>query len=65
MELAVRANFGDIRCRKWSCQCRRQDKTVDYIKNQEAHHRKMTFQEEFQALFKKHRVAYEEHYLWE
>jgi putative transposase len=41
------------------------DKTIDYIKNQEKHHRKMTFQEEFLALLKKHRIAYDERYLWE
>ena len=41
------------------------DKTVEYIKSQEEHHRKMTFQEEFLALLKKHRVAFDERYLWE
>ncbi len=41
------------------------DRTIQYIKNQEAHHRKMTFQEEFLALLKKHRIAYDARYLWE
>ena len=41
------------------------DKIVRYIENQEAHHRKMTFQEEFVALLKKHGLAYDERYLWE
>ena len=36
-----------------------------YINGQEEHHRKMTFQEEFLALLKKHRIAYDERYLWE
>jgi REP element-mobilizing transposase RayT len=40
------------------------DKTVEYIKGQEAHHRKMTFQEEFLALLKKHRIEYDDRYLW-
>ena len=40
------------------------DKTIQYIKGQEAHHRKMTFQEEFLALLKKHRIEYDERYLW-
>ena len=39
-------------------------KTIEYIKGQEAHHRKMTFQEEFLALLKKHRIEYDERYLW-
>jgi len=40
------------------------DKTIEYIKGQEEHHRKMTFQEEFLALLKKHRIEYDERYLW-
>ncbi len=41
------------------------DKTIEYIKNQEEHHRRMTFKEEFLALLKKHQIAYDERYLWE
>jgi REP element-mobilizing transposase RayT len=41
------------------------DKTIHYIKNQEPHHRKMTFQEEFVALLRKHNIPYDEKYLWE
>ena len=40
------------------------DKTIQYIKGQEPHHRKMTFQEEFLELLKKHRIEYDERYLW-
>ena len=40
------------------------DKTIAYIKGQAEHHRKMTFQEEFLALLKKHRIEYDERYLW-
>src|SRR5947208_10148235 len=38
------------------------DKTIQYIEKQEEHHRKMTFQEEFLALLKKHHIAYDERY---
>lgn len=41
------------------------DRTIEYINNQETHHRKVTFQEEFIALLKKHRIKYDEKYLWE
>ena len=41
------------------------DRTIQYIKDQEKHHQKMTFQEEFLAFLKKHRIAYDERYLWE
>jgi putative transposase len=40
------------------------DKTIEYIKGQKAHHHKMTFQDEFVALLKKHRIEYDERYLW-
>jgi putative transposase len=36
-----------------------------YIKNQRQHHRKRSFQEEFSMLLKKHRIKYDERYLWD
>jgi len=41
------------------------DTIIQYIKDQKEHHRQMTFQEEFIALLKKHRVEYDERYLWD
>jgi putative transposase len=41
------------------------DKTIQYIQRQAEHHRKMTFQEEFLALLKRHGITYDERYLWE
>ena len=35
-----------------------------YIARQEEHHRKMTFQEEFILLLKRHGVEYDERYVW-
>ena len=40
------------------------DKIVAYIRAQPEHHRKMTFQEEFLMLLKKHKVQYDERHLW-
>ena len=40
------------------------DKIIEYIKGQEEHHRRVTFQEEFRALLEKHRIEYDERYLW-
>ncbi len=37
----------------------------DYIRNQEAHHRSMSFQEEFLALLRKHGVEFDERYVFE
>ncbi len=36
-----------------------------YISNQEEHHRKISFQEEFLAFLKKHEIEFDERYLWE
>ena len=41
------------------------DGIINYIETQEEHHRKMSFQEEFLALLKKHRIEYDDRYLWE
>jgi REP element-mobilizing transposase RayT len=36
-----------------------------YIANQEEHHKKHSFQEEFVAFLKKNHVAYDERYIWD
>jgi len=41
------------------------DNILRYIQGQEEHHRQMTFQEEFLALLKKHRIEYDDRYLWD
>ena len=41
------------------------DKVVEYIANQEAHHKKMSFQTELLALLKKHKIEFDERYLWD
>ena len=38
---------------------------VDYIRNQEEHHRKNNYQEEFLALLRQHGVEYDERYVWD
>ena len=37
----------------------------DYIAEQEAHHRKATFQEEFRALLRRFEIALDERYVWD
>ena len=36
-----------------------------YIQNQEQHHRKVSFQEEYRAFLTKHRVTWDERYVWD
>jgi putative transposase len=38
--------------------------TIDYIENQEEHHKNRTFEKEYIALLKKHGVEYDERFLW-
>ncbi len=41
------------------------DALVQYIRNQEEHHRKATFQEEFRKFLEKYRITYDEKYVWD
>jgi putative transposase len=68
----VHETFPDQRLFAWQAEygaftvsASRVDSVVEYIKGQEAHHQKQTFQEEFLALLKRHRVEYDERYLWD
>lgn len=36
-----------------------------YISNQEEHHRKVSFQEEFRAFLKRHQIEFDERYVWD
>lgn len=36
-----------------------------YILNQEAHHKKRTFQDEYRAYLEKHCMEYDERYVWD
>jgi REP-associated tyrosine transposase len=38
---------------------------VGYIRDQDQHHRRVSFQEEFVALLKRHGISYDERYIWE
>jgi putative transposase len=40
------------------------DKIIAYIKSQEEHHRKISFQDEFRMLLEKHQIEYDPKYLW-
>jgi REP element-mobilizing transposase RayT len=41
----------------------RKDALINYIKNQEEHHRKKTFREEYLELLKEHGIEFDEKYL--
>ena len=36
-----------------------------YIVNQPEHHKKFSYQEEIREIFKRHRVAFDERYVWD
>ena len=40
------------------------DRTLDYVRKQPEHHQKRTFEEEFLALLRKHRIDYDPRYIW-
>ena len=37
----------------------------EYIRSQEEHHRKITFQDELRGLFDRHQIKYDERYVWD
>jgi putative transposase len=39
------------------------DRLIEYVKNQEEHHQKVTFKEEYIALLKEHEIEFDEKYL--
>jgi putative transposase len=41
------------------------DQVKAYIRNQEAHHRQATFQEEFRQFLTKYQIEYDERHVWE
>ena len=41
------------------------DRVRTYIANQEAHHQKMGFQDEFRRLLGRHKIEYDEEYVWD
>jgi len=41
------------------------DAVKDYIEHQQEHHRKMTFQDELRAFFKKYEMEFDERYVWD
>ena len=41
------------------------DEVKRYILNQETHHRRMTFQDEFRELCRRHGLELDEHYAWD
>ena len=41
------------------------DRTIAYIQSQAEHHRRLTYQEEFMRILKKHGIQYDERYVWD
>ena len=41
------------------------DRVIAYIENQEVHHRKKTFQDEYKTFLKKYKMEYDERYIWD
>ena len=41
------------------------EKVKRYVAGQEAHHQRMTFQDELRAFLRRHRIDYDERYVWD
>jgi len=40
------------------------ERVYQYVANQEAHHRRVSFQDELRAFLRQHRIKFDERYLW-
>jgi putative transposase len=38
---------------------------VEHVEEQEAHHRLLSFQDEYRRLLKQHEIEYDERYVWD
>jgi putative transposase len=41
------------------------ERVQEYIRSQETHHRRLSFQDELRQLLKKHEIAFNEQYVWD
>jgi putative transposase len=41
------------------------ERVVEYVEEQEAHHRLVSFQDEYRRLLKQHNIEYDERYVWD
>jgi putative transposase len=41
------------------------EQVIEYIERQEEHHRRLTYQEEFRLICKKHEIEIDERYVWD
>ena len=41
------------------------DEVIRYIENQEEHHKRVTFQDEYRAFLKAYGIEYDERYVWD
>jgi putative transposase len=68
----VHDTFGDLSGFAWqigygafSVSPSQLDNVIAYIENQEARHAKMTFQDEFRELLRRHGLEWDERYVWD
>ena len=67
----VHEKFGNHRNFAWqtgygafSVSASNEAQVIKYIQDQEQHHRRISFQEEFVALLRKHSIAFDERFFW-
>jgi hypothetical protein len=41
------------------------ESVIEYVRNQEEHHKRITFQDEYRAFLKRHNVPFDERYVWD
>jgi hypothetical protein len=57
---AWQAGYGIFAVSEWNVSRER-----EYIANHQAHHRKKSFQEEYRTFLERHRISFDEKYVWD
>ena len=41
------------------------ESVIEYVSNQDEHHKRLTFQDEYRAFLKRYHIAFDERYVWD
>jgi hypothetical protein len=41
------------------------ESVIEYVSDQEEHHKRLTFQDEYRAFLKRYHIAFDERYVWD
>jgi hypothetical protein len=43
----------------------KRESVIEYVSNQDEHHKRLTFQDDYRAFLKRYHIAFDERYVWD